>query len=130
MLGEDVFEEKDGESFGGDGSGSLNEESHFGETVDDDKNGVKTVGKWELVDEVHGERGPGSIRDGERLEVAISLVANRFRPYAGGACLDVVGNVVGDALPEKVSADELLCLRTSRVTCRWVVVPGLKDSEL
>ena len=105
MLGEDVFEEKDGESFGGDGSGSLNEESHFGETVDDDKNGFKTVGKWELVDEVHGERGPGSIRDGERLEVAISLVANRFRPYAGGACLDVVGNVVGDALPEEVSAN-------------------------
>ena len=28
------------------------------------------------LDEVHGERGPGLIRDGERLEVAVSLVAN------------------------------------------------------
>ena len=43
MFGEDVFEEKDGESFGGDCSGSLNEESHFGETVDDDEDRVETV---------------------------------------------------------------------------------------
>ena len=76
MLGEDVFEEKDGESFRGDGSGSLNEEGHFGETINDYEDGVETVGEWELVDEVPGERGPGSIRNGERLEVASSLVAD------------------------------------------------------
>ena len=42
VFGEDVFEEKDGKSFGSDRSGSLNEESHLGETVDNDMDRVKT----------------------------------------------------------------------------------------
>ena len=53
VLGEDVQYEELGELGGRDGVMSGNEDGLLGQSVNNDQDGRKAVGKWELFNEVH-----------------------------------------------------------------------------
>ena len=67
-----------------------NEDTLLAETVNDDKDGGKSVGLGKLLDEVHGDGVPGTIGDRKLLHGSIGLVTRGLGTPAGGTGCAVV----------------------------------------
>ena len=67
-----------------------NEDTLLAETVNDDKDGGKSVGLGKLLNEVHGDGVPGTIGDWKLLYSSIGLVTRSLRTFASGTRCAVV----------------------------------------
>ena len=67
VFGENVKNKKEGKVFGGASIVSRNEDALFGQAVNNNQNGVKTVGVGKGFNEVHGDRIPRTRRNRKLL---------------------------------------------------------------
>ena len=78
VFGENMDEEKHRELLGGYCIMTGNENTLLCSAVNNDENGCKSVRGRELLDEIHGNGMPRSLRDGERSEKPVRAVTRRL----------------------------------------------------
>jgi len=89
----------------GEGIVSWDEDSLFGESVYDDKNGGVSSQGWELFYEIYGYGVPGAFGNGKRFEETIGLMPTRLDSVADCAGVAIVLYEVVHARPGIISAD-------------------------
>ena len=95
--------------------------------VGDGENTIKTIGRWEFNDEVHGNilEGKGSVVSGDGAVGSAGVGHKRFGGLAGGASTDEGGNEVLYMGPPVVFCKEETSFQNSRVTrCGGVMIEG------
>ena len=77
----------------------------FRESVNNNEDGVRTVGGQKCLDEIHGDGVPGAFGDWKLFKEAIGLVPLGFRSHAGGAGLTILLNKIVHTRPSIVASD-------------------------
>ncbi|EJF59971.1 hypothetical protein DICSQDRAFT_63901 [Dichomitus squalens LYAD-421 SS1] len=129
VLGEDVLKEQFRELRSVECIVRRDEDGLFGEPVDDNQDVCETVRVWQLLDEVHGDGVPWTLRDRELLEGSVGKVTESFGSRAGGTGLAVVLDKELESRPGVFLEDQGLGLVLAPVSGGWVIVVGPEDSE-
>lgn len=85
VLGEDVNDEEFGKFLRGDSAVAGNEDRLLGKAIDDNKDGVVTVGGRKGFNEVHGDGVPGALRNRKLLEEAVRFMTGGLGATARSA---------------------------------------------
>jgi len=106
-------------------------DSLFGESVDDDKDGMSSRG-WELFYEIHGYGVPGAFGNRKGFEEAIGLMPARLDSAADCAGVAIVLHKVAHAGPGIISVDQLdgLVLAVMAHERMIVLVPEYSELEV
>lgn len=132
VLGEDVDEEQLGESCGGDGIMSWDEDTLFGESVDYHEDGGIALRRRKLFDEVHGDGVPWLLRNRKLLQETIRTMTRSLRTSTGCTGANVVFYESPDLWPCIFATNELQGTILSEMSCSRMVMkcPEYTESEV
>ncbi len=131
----DVLEVKEGRRDRANSCIAGNEMGLFGETVDDDKNGVEEMrgkrvfGRWKVSDKVHINAGPWAIGHRQGYEFAVRSLARRFGLGANVATVDVGAYVIQHMGPPVFAVDKVESFSKAKVAAGRGVVAAIEYQE-
>jgi hypothetical protein len=103
---------------------------HLGQTVDNDKDGGEALGIWKLGDEIHRDRGPRCLWDGQWLQEAIGLVARGLVALTGVTTRNEPLDELSKTCPVVRATDELAGFVDTEMARGHVIVAGGQDVSL
>lgn len=106
-----------------------NEDTLLAETVNDDKDGGKSVGLGKLLNEVHGDGVPGTFSDRKLLQKSIRPMSAWLTTKTLDTGLAVVLSELTDLRPDIVTQYQLGGLLDTRMTCEDMIVSRLSDAK-
>jgi hypothetical protein len=81
------------------------EESHFRETIDNDKDAGITIRERKLLDEIHGNGVPRTLRNWELSEESVRSVVSVFAAFAKNASSYITFDEGSEARPYVLLSD-------------------------
>jgi len=104
---DDGGEEQVGKLGSRDGARAGDEVGELGEAAGDNEDSIKGVNRRKVGDEIEGDGGPRTGRDGEGAEGGMGGMTRKFVALTGFASADVLGNETSESREGKVAGKRL-----------------------